>query len=99
MLVTSIAPSNATIFAEYVLPNTKPLATDVELLPRTTYAQCISSLALTAKRFLEMTEAMKTEGTFKMVDVNEFDGSPYEVGFLLLDIGVVTVLIDVYTRI
>ena len=32
-----------------------------------------------------MTEAMKTEGTFKLSDLNEFDGSPYEVSrpFLL----------------
>lgn len=52
---------------------------DPELLPRTAYAQCLASLARTAKRFLEMTEAMKTEGTFKLVDANEFDRSPYEV--------------------
>lgn len=79
MLVKTIAPSNSAIFAEYILPNTRPFATDSELLPRTTYAECLASLASTAKRFLEMTEAMKTEGTFKVIDVNEFDSSPYEV--------------------
>ncbi|GAA5884630.1 hypothetical protein JCM6882_005326 [Rhodosporidiobolus microsporus] len=59
MLVTTLTPSNLDVFPEYVLPNTRPLATDPELLPRETYALCIPFLAQTAKRFLEMGEAMK----------------------------------------
>lgn len=84
MLVSTITPSNASVFTEYIFPNTRPFTTDAEVLPRTTYAQCIAQLAQTAARFLEMTEAMKTEGTFKLADLHEFDGSPYEVRPCLL---------------
>jgi hypothetical protein len=79
MLVSTITPSNAAVFPEYIFPNTRPFATDSEILPRATYAQCIAPLAQKAKRFLEMTEAMKTEGTFKLANVHEFAGSPYDV--------------------
>lgn len=79
LLVKIINPSNAAIFSEYVLPNTRALATDPEVLPRATYAQCIAALAQQAKMFLEMTEAMKTEGTFKVANLHDFAGSPYDV--------------------
>jgi hypothetical protein len=59
LLITSLTPSNASIFPEYILPNTRPFSTDPELLPRETYALCISFLAQTAKRFAEMGEGMK----------------------------------------
>lgn len=76
-----INPSNAAVFPEYILPNTRALATDPEVLPRATYAQCIALLANQAKVFLEMTEAMKTEGTFKLANVHDFATSPYDVSF------------------
>lgn len=78
-MVELISPSNSSIFNEYIFPNTRAFCADPEILPRVTYAQCVADLATTAKRFLEMTEAMKTQGTFKLSDLNEFDGSPYEV--------------------
>lgn len=79
MLISTISPSNSAVFTEYILPNTRPFTTDPEVLPRITYARCISFLADTAARFLQMSEAMKTEGTFKLANLHEFDGSPYEV--------------------
>lgn len=82
MSVTSITPSNASIFPEYIFPNTRPFANDSEELPRATYAQCIAPLAEKAKAFLEMTEAMKTEGTFKLTGVDEFAGVPQDVRWL-----------------
>lgn len=79
MLVKTITASNSTLFTEYIFPNTKAFTTDPEVLARVTYAQCISPLADTATRFLQLTEAMKTEGRFKLAQ-RDFD-SPYEVGF------------------
>ncbi|BGP14610.1 Serine/threonine-protein kinase [Rhodosporidiobolus nylandii] len=59
MLTTTLTPSNFDLFPEYILPNTRALASDVELLPREVYALCIPYLAKTARRFLEMGEAMR----------------------------------------
>ncbi|CAG8494901.1 36188_t:CDS:10, partial [Racocetra persica] len=55
--VDTITPSNATIFPEYIMPNLRKFATDPEILVRMTYAQCISTFAETALRFLELTQA------------------------------------------
>lgn len=84
MLISTISPSNSAVFTEYIFPNTRPFTTDPEVLPRIAYAQCISFLADTAARFLQMSEAMKTEGTFKLANLHEFDGSPYEVSRVVL---------------
>ncbi|GAA5899743.1 hypothetical protein JCM5296_004211 [Sporobolomyces johnsonii] len=81
MLVTTITPSNVDVFPEYILPNTRPFSTDPEILPRTSYALCISFLAQTAQRYLEMAEAMKTEGTFELANLQDFEGSPYAANF------------------
>ncbi|GAA6038901.1 hypothetical protein JCM8097_000564 [Rhodosporidiobolus ruineniae] len=59
MLVTSLTPSNFDLFPEYILPNTRPFAADPEVLVRKTYALCVPFLAKTARRFLEMGEAMR----------------------------------------
>ncbi|GJN87433.1 hypothetical protein Rhopal_000382-T1 [Rhodotorula paludigena] len=80
-LVRAITPSNVDVFPEYILPNTRPFADDPEVLPRETYALCISLLAQTAQRFLEMAEAMKTEGTFELAGLQDFEGSPYAGNF------------------
>ncbi|BGP38644.1 Serine/threonine-protein kinase [Rhodotorula kratochvilovae] len=81
LLVRSITPSNVDVFPEYVFPNTRPFATDPEVLPRETYALCIAALAETAQRFLEMAEAMKTEGTVELAGLQDFEGSPYAANF------------------
>lgn len=80
MLVTVITPSNATIFPEYIIPNIKYLVQDVEVSVRCTYAQCIVQLADTAVRYLEMGQALKAHGTFKLsADAKEYDETHFEV--------------------
>lgn len=80
MLVTIITPSNAAIFPEYIIPNIKYLAQDPEVFVRCIYAQCISQVADTAVRYLEMGQALKAHGTFKLsAEVQEYDQSYFEV--------------------
>ena len=66
ILVTVITPSNASIFPEYIIPNIQTLVLDAEVSVRCTYAQCIVPLAETAVRYLEMGQALKAHGTFKL---------------------------------
>ncbi|KAF5339043.1 hypothetical protein D9758_014111 [Tetrapyrgos nigripes] len=80
MLVTVITPSNAAIFPEYIIPNIKYLVEDPEVSVRATYAQCIVQLAETAVRYLEMGQALKAHGSFKMSpESQEYDN--YEVSY------------------
>ncbi|GLB39855.1 putative protein kinase [Lyophyllum shimeji] len=82
MLVTVITPSNAAIFPEYIIPNIKYLVQDAEVSVRCTYAQCIAQLADTAVRYLEMGQALKAHGTFKLgIDAQEYDQGHYEVSY------------------
>ncbi|GAA6055457.1 hypothetical protein JCM3770_002836 [Rhodotorula araucariae] len=81
LLVRTITPSNADVFPEYVFPNTRPFATDPEVLPRETYALCVATLAETAQRFLEMAEAMKSEGAVELAGLQDFEGSPFAGNF------------------
>jgi phosphoinositide-3-kinase, regulatory subunit 4 len=76
MLVTVITPSNAAIFPEYIIPNIKYLVEDPEVSVRATYAQCIVQLADTAVRYLEMGQALKAHGSFKMSA--EGEGGEYD---------------------
>jgi phosphoinositide-3-kinase regulatory subunit 4 len=83
MLVTVITPSNATVFPEYIIPNIKYLVRDPEVSVRCMYAQCIVPLADTAVRYLEMGQALKAHGTFKLTqDAHEYDDSHIEVSFI-----------------
>jgi len=80
MLVTVITPSNASIFPEYIIPNIKHLVQDPEVSVRCTYAQCISQLADTAVRYLEMGQALKAHGAFKLTaDAREYEVAYFEV--------------------
>lgn len=82
MLVTVITPSNAAIFPEYIIPNIRYLVQDPEVSVRCTYAQCIVQLADTAVRYLEMGQALKAHGTFKLsAEGKEFDDTHFEVCF------------------
>jgi phosphoinositide-3-kinase regulatory subunit 4 len=82
MLVTVITPSNATIFPEYIIPNIKYLVRDPEISVRCMYAQCIVQLADTAVRYLEMGQALKAHGSFKLSpEANEYDDTHFEVLF------------------
>ncbi|KAJ8663211.1 hypothetical protein O0I10_001388 [Lichtheimia ornata] len=69
-MVESISPINARIFPEYILPNVCDFAKDEDVLVRTTYASCIALLAETALRFLEMTQLLKSDSSFPVVDMD-----------------------------
>src|ERR1700744_2200652 len=80
MMVTVITPSNALIFPEYIIPNIKYVVQDPEVSVRCTYAQCIVQLADTAVRYLEMGQALKAHGTFKLSpEAQEYDHARFEV--------------------
>ena len=78
-LVDAITPSNANIFPEFVLPNILPCATNSDECVRSVYAQSLASLADSGQKYLDMTQAMKADGTFKLTRAHDFDGFPYEV--------------------
>jgi phosphoinositide-3-kinase regulatory subunit 4 len=79
-LISVITPSNATVFPEYIIPNIKHLVQDPEVSVRCTYAQCIVQLADTAVRYLEMGQALKAHGAFKLSpEVNEYKEAHFEV--------------------
>lgn len=82
MLVTVITPSNASIFPEYIIPGLAPLVNDPEVSVRCTYAQCLVSLAATAGRYLEMGQALRAHGAYKLSGTNErreYDEVQFEV--------------------
>ncbi|KII91699.1 hypothetical protein PLICRDRAFT_51832 [Plicaturopsis crispa FD-325 SS-3] len=82
MLVTVITPSNAAIFPEYIIPNVKYLVQDPEVSVRCIYAQCIVQLADTSVRYLEMGQALKAHGTYKLsADVHDYDQGRFEVSY------------------
>ncbi|KAJ7672606.1 hypothetical protein DFH06DRAFT_96923 [Mycena polygramma] len=82
MMVTVITPSNALIFPEYIIPNIKYVVQDPEVSVRCTYAQCIVQLADTAVRYLEMGQALKAHGTFKLSpEAQEYDHARFEISY------------------
>ncbi|KAI9143991.1 hypothetical protein BKA69DRAFT_1122650 [Paraphysoderma sedebokerense] len=60
--IQSPSPSDSSIFPLYIFPLLKPILTDVEVLVRSTYAKCISSLTETAFRFLDVAMGMSGVG-------------------------------------
>lgn len=84
MLVTVITPSNASIFPEYIIPALSHLVRDPEVSVRCTYAQCVVALADTAVRYLEMGQALRAHGAYKMgaaavTEGQEYDETHFEV--------------------
>jgi hypothetical protein len=89
--VNVITPANASIFPEYIIPNIQPLVNDHEVSVRSSYAQCIVHLADVAGRYLEMAQALKAHGTFKVAaDVIEYDEAQFEVGSTILEFSTMT---------
>ncbi|CAE6470635.1 unnamed protein product [Rhizoctonia solani] len=81
MLVIVITPSNTSIFPEYIFPNIRHLAVDPEESVRCTFAQCIAPLADTASRYLELGQALKAHGTFKLSDIQDTDEMAFEMPY------------------
>ncbi|GAM90147.1 hypothetical protein ANO11243_081870 [Dothideomycetidae sp. 11243] len=71
-LVSVLSPMNAFIFPRYILPrlskfvNSPVFAEDASV--RATYAACLSDLATTASRFLDMTQALRADGSLPSID-------------------------------
>ena len=86
MLVTVITPSNASIFPEYIIPALSLLVRDPEASVRCMYAQSVVALADTAVRYLEMGQALRAHGTYKMgtaaglTEGQDYDETHFEVG-------------------
>ncbi|KIO30139.1 hypothetical protein M407DRAFT_225431 [Tulasnella calospora MUT 4182] len=99
ILVSAITPANASIFPEYILPNIRHLSRDLDVSVRCVYAQCIAPLADTSAKYLEMGQALRAHGTFKLTDeyddVNDvsYDASLKELHTLIQD-QLVTLLFD-----
>lgn len=103
MLVTVITPSNAAIFPEYIIPAIAHLVRDPEVLVRCMYAQIIVPLADTAVRYLEMGQALKAHGTYKLSpDAQEYDEAHFEVRMILCNayssVGLTTALVPGIVR-
>ncbi|EJD52092.1 ARM repeat-containing protein [Auricularia subglabra TFB-10046 SS5] len=81
MLVSAITPSNAAIFPEYIIPNIWHLCKDPDPSVRVMYAQCIDSIAEIAQRVLEMVQAIKAHGKFKLTEGQDLDDAKYEVSY------------------
>lgn len=85
MLVTVITPSNASIFPEYIIPALSLLVRDPEVSVRCMYAQCVVALADTAVRYLEMSQALRAHGAYKLgaaAEGQDYDEVHFEVSHL-----------------
>ncbi|TKX27648.1 serine/threonine-protein kinase-2 [Elsinoe australis] len=71
-LVTVLSPMNAFIFPRYILPRLSKFVSSAafnEHPPiRATYAACLADLANTASRFLDMTQALRADGSLPSID-------------------------------
>jgi phosphoinositide-3-kinase regulatory subunit 4 len=82
MFVKVITPSNAAIFPEYIFPNLRHLVSDPEVFVRCIYAQSITHIADTAVRYLEMGQALRAHGAFKLsAEAQEYGDANFEVCF------------------
>lgn len=70
-MVRMLTPVNAFVFPEYILPRLTPFVADHSVMVRIKYAQCILTIAKTAKRFVDMAYALRDEGSLTLVDMAE----------------------------
>ncbi|ORY85696.1 hypothetical protein BCR37DRAFT_377405 [Protomyces lactucae-debilis] len=74
-----LTPVNAFVFPEYLLPRLRPLATDASTLVRIRLAQCLPKLAQASTRFLDMAQALRTEGFLSLMEAgDQMDGQALE---------------------
>jgi len=67
-IVEVASPTNADLFPEYILPKLEYFAGSESTLVRATYASCLASLADSAARFLDMTQALRADGVLPTTD-------------------------------
>ncbi|KAI5795600.1 hypothetical protein EDC01DRAFT_58745 [Geopyxis carbonaria] len=83
-LVQVASPVNSHIFPDYILPKIRHFATSRNALLRATYASCIASLANTAARFLDMTQALRADGALPTADPEAETSDDTETAFQAL---------------
>jgi phosphoinositide-3-kinase, regulatory subunit 4 len=59
---------NAFVFSEYVFPKMNKFPSDRDTFVRCTYASCISLLAESASRFLDIAQALRADGSLSYND-------------------------------
>ncbi|OLL25379.1 putative serine/threonine-protein kinase VPS15 [Neolecta irregularis DAH-3] len=79
--ITMLSPINAFVIPEYVLPRMDKFTRDQEPWVRACYASCISRLAETATRFLDVAQALRAEGTLTSGDPESDDGFSVDGAF------------------
>jgi phosphoinositide-3-kinase regulatory subunit 4 len=62
---STLNPSDALIWPEYILPNLRHLALDPASSVRIVYAQLLAAVAETSVKFLEMGQALKMQSNSK----------------------------------
>ena len=77
-LVTVITPLNGALFPEYIFQRLDSINSKSSVLVRATYASCLSSLAQSASRFLEMGQILKTAGMLESFDPETENGTRIE---------------------
>lgn len=77
-LVTVITPLNGALFPEYIFQRLDSINSKSSVLVRATYASCLSSLAQSASRFLEMGQILKTAGMLDSFDPETENGTRTE---------------------
>ena len=84
-LVTVVSPVNAHIFSEYVRPRLDPFirgtGSKVNPAVRATYASCLSTLAHTSARILDMLQALQADGSIPSVDPEAEDGIAADLAY------------------
>ncbi|KAL5523732.1 hypothetical protein ACEPAG_7905 [Sanghuangporus baumii] len=81
-LVKAISPFNADIFPQYIFPYLRYMITDAELSVRSVAAQGLVPLASLAVKYLEMGQALRAHGTFRVSGGSQlYDESQLEISY------------------
>ncbi len=77
-LIAVVSPVNAYVFTEYVRPRLQQFtagpSSKASALVRSTYAQCLATLAHTSSRILDMLQALRADGFVPSIDPEAEDG-------------------------
>lgn len=79
-MVRYLTPVNAFVFPELILPALSAHTTDTSVLVRISYARCLSLVASTAARYLDLAAALREEGFLTIVGTAVHRGKNIDVG-------------------
>jgi phosphoinositide-3-kinase, regulatory subunit 4 len=78
-LIAVVSPVNAHVFTEYIRPRLQQFVSvqGIKMKPfvRATYASCLSTLAHTSSRILDMVQALRADGSIPTIDPEAEDGA------------------------